>query len=126
MKQALGHNFADRQKTAAAAKLKLLEKFKAAPKVDSPEMVAKRAERVTIAQEREARRAERLRVKKEEAERKAAEAVALAQAEALAKAEEDAKRPTKANLAKRVIATEAERKAERDRKYAARKARQRR
>lgn len=123
MKQALGHNFADRQKTAAAAKQELLKKFKSAPAPDSPEMIAKRAERVAVAEAREARHAERARLKKEETERKAAEAKAKAEAEALAKAEEEAAKPTVANLAKKFIATEEERKAERDRKYAARKAR---
>ena len=109
----------ERRKTAAEAKLRLLKKFRAAPKPDDPEMLAKRAERVAIAAAREARHAERERVKQEKADRQKVEAAERKAAEAAAR---------EAGLEKQaesLVASEAERKAERDRRYAARKARKR-
>lgn len=103
MKPPKSNDFADRQKNAAEAKKALLEKFKASPKLDDPEMVAKRAEKA----ERAAQKAERLRAAK-------AEKAAAAEAEAARQ---------KAAKEKLKTSTEAERKAERDRRYAARKAR---
>lgn len=103
MKPPKGNDFADRQKAASEAKKALLEKFLASPKLDDPEVVARRAERV----ERAARKAERIQIAKAE----------KAQAEAAQAAKEKAASEKKQSL------TEAERKAERDRRYAARKAR---
>ncbi|MCR9135871.1 MAG: DUF6481 family protein [Alphaproteobacteria bacterium] len=119
MKQAKGSDLQDRRKAAADAKLQMLKKFKAAPKPDDPEMVAKRAERKAQADAREARRKERIRVKQEEADRRAAE-----EAERIA-AEEAARAAELRRQADIEVAKEAERKAERDRRYAARKARKR-
>jgi hypothetical protein len=136
MKQHGNISFEERRKAATEAKQKLLKKFEAAPKPDDPEMVAKRAERQALAEARETRRAERRRQKQEEAERLKAEAAAreaaeakakadaIAEAEAIATAEAEAREAGKKKLIERVIADEAERKAERDRRYAARKARQ--
>ena len=126
MRHASDNGFADRRKAAAEAKQQLLKKFASAPKADDPELAAKLAERKANADAREARRAERERQKQEENERQLAEAAALtAAAEEEANAEAVAREATERERIARVIADEAERKAERDRRYAARKARQR-
>jgi hypothetical protein len=114
MKHSKESGFAERRDAAAEAKKQLLKKFAAAPKPDDAQMQAKLAEKAAIAAAREARRAERDRLKLEEQERRQAEAAAAAQAAA------DAAR---ANAPP--VLSEAERKAERDRRYAARKARKR-
>lgn len=85
-------------------------------------MRAKRAAREAIATAREARRADRERSVQEELARQIAEADAIARA---ASAETDAREADARNRIARVITDEAERKAERDRRYAARKAKQR-
>ncbi|MDP9811209.1 membrane protein involved in colicin uptake [Rhizobium tibeticum] len=87
--------------------------------------MARQAERTAIVSAREERRVERERLKHEErvrVETQAAEQRAAAESEALAETEarEGAE---KARIA-RVIEDEAARKAERDRRYANRKARQ--
>lgn len=126
MRNQVNKTFADRRNDAAEAKKKLLEKFKAAPAPDDPEMVAKRAEREALAAAREERRAERERVKLEEQARKEAEAAAAAEA---AYREENAEKIARDEAEKsritRAVADAATMKAERDRRYAARKARQR-
>ncbi|HEY4202510.1 MAG TPA: DUF6481 family protein [Devosiaceae bacterium] len=109
MKQLKDNSFEERRKASLEAKKQLLKKFEAAPKPDDPEMLAKRAEREAIARAREERQAERARLKAEVAAAKQAEIDAQAAAEA----------------AKRRVLTPEEQKAERDRRYAARKARQR-
>lgn len=80
---------------------------------------------MAIAAAREGRRAERERVKTEERERIRAEAeereAAIA---AAARAEIDAREAAEKNRISRVLEDEAARKAERDRRYANRKARQ--
>lgn len=103
--------FADRQKAAQRAKQDLLNKFRAQPGPDDPEVAKRRAEREAIAanrerlkQEREAARAEQ---KRREEEAAAAEAARVARE----KEEETA----------RLAALEAEQKAKRDARYAARK-----
>lgn len=112
----------ERRAAAAEARKLLLKKFDSAPKADDPEVVAKRLEREAIAAAREARKAERDRLAEEERLRKLAEAEAIAQAAA---AEADARAAEANNRIARVVLDEAERKAERDRRYAARKAKQR-
>jgi hypothetical protein len=97
------NSFQDRAAQAAEAKKKALDQLRARPPVD--EKVA--AERLASAREREAAKAEKAAAKK--AERKAAQEAAAADATAKAAA---AAPPT-----------EAERKAARDARYAARKAR---
>lgn len=119
-------NFADRRQEAAEAKKKLLEKFAKAPKADDPEVAAKRAERAAIAAAREERRAERERLKREEQEKKAAEEAARAEAAAAKAAEEERERnASKHAMIEQIAADQAAKKAERDRRYAARKARKR-
>ena len=103
--------FADRQKAAAQAKRDLLNKFRAQPGPDDPEMAKRRAEREAIAANREkarlAREAEKAEAKQREAEAKAAEAARIAR--------------EKEEEAARQVAAEAEQKAKRDARYAARK-----
>ena len=111
MKLPKDNSFAERRKSSIAARMHLLEKFKAAPKPDDPGMLAKRAEREAIAAARDRRRGERERLKQERLQ--------------IEKAEADAREASLKELAERVVSDEAERKAKRDRKYAARKARQR-
>lgn len=96
-------SFQDRAGQAAAAKQKALDQLRSKPPVD--EKVA--AERMAAAQEREAAKAEKAAAKK--AERKAADDKAAADAAAKAAAA--------------APKTEAELKAARDARYAARKAR---
>ncbi|MCY0147162.1 DUF6481 family protein [Hoeflea sp. G2-23] len=124
MKNQVRTTFTDRRQDAMEAKKKLLEKMKAAPKADDPEVVARRAEREAVAKAREIRHAERARLKLEEEARKAAQEAADAEAayaaehaERLAREEEEKAR------AERAVADMAAMKEKRDRRYAARKAR---
>lgn len=119
------NGFNERRNTAAEAKKQLLEKFSAAPKATDPEMQERIAAREAAAKAREARRAEREAFKKAEKERILVEAAAAAAAaEAASTAEAEARKAAADALIQRVLVDEAERKAERDRRYAARKARQ--
>jgi hypothetical protein len=105
--------FADRQKAAQQAKRDLLNKFKAQPGQDDPEVAKRRAEREAIAANREkvrlAREAEKAEAKRREEEAIAAEAARIARE----KQEEE----------ERAAALEADQKAKRDARYAARKER---
>jgi hypothetical protein len=110
--------FKDRLSEAQSARQALLERFRARPSEDDPEVLRRRHERLEVARAREAREAER-RVRKE------AEAKVRAEREAVEGAEREARE--KREAIERVIreAAEAEeRKKQRDAKYAARKARQ--
>ncbi|WP_007754807.1 DUF6481 family protein [Rhizobium sp. CF080] len=119
------NSFAERRKTAADAKRELLAKFASAPKLSDPAMQERRAEREAVAAAREARRAEREAQKAAENERQLREAAELAAAaEAHEKAAAEARQAETNDRVARVVADEAARKAERDRRYAARKARQ--
>ena len=111
-------NLNERLERAAKARQAILEKFKSRPAADDPEVVKRRAEREAIAEARQLRDAER-------AEHKAKEAAELAVREAQQKAEQEV-RDRRAAVEKviRDAADAAERKADRDRRYAARKARQ--
>ena len=99
-------SFQDRAGQAAAAKQKALEQYRSRPPVD--EKVA--AERMAAGQKREAAKAEKATAKKAE-KRAASDAAVKDAADAAAKA------------AAAVPKTEAELKAARDARYAARKAR---
>ncbi|GHD14915.1 DUF6481 family protein [Tianweitania populi] len=124
-------DFADRQKAANEAKQAMLARFKAKPAEDDPAVLARKAERQAIVEARAKREEEKARLKQEREEREEAERVAreAAEAEAQRLAEEEAQREAleKAEAEKgqiaRLLADEAERKAKRDAKYAARKAR---
>jgi hypothetical protein len=115
-----GSKYEDRRDAAAEAKKALIERFKARPPADDPAVLARAAERKAIQEAREIRAAERARLKAEDDARRALEDTARLAAEAAA-AEEAEKRA--AELAARDEAIRAERKAARDAKYAARKAR---
>jgi hypothetical protein len=105
--------FSDRQKAALQAKRHLLDKFRAQPGPDDPDVSKRRAEREAIAARREqtrlARETEKAEQKRREDEAAAAEAARIAREQ-----EEEAAR---------LAALEAEQKAKRDARYAARKAR---
>lgn len=78
---ARGKDFNDRREDAANARKAMLERFKARPAVDDPDMVAKAAERAAIAEAREKRQAEREAARKAEEERLAAAKLAAEIAE---------------------------------------------
>ena len=118
--------FAERRQSAIEARKALLEKFKTRPADDDPEVQARRAEREAIARARAQREAERQRLKQEKAEQEARErAEREAAAAAKAQAEAAEKALSEEDLVSRLLADEADRKAKRDARYAARKARQR-
>ena len=106
-------NFDDRISAAAAAKQALLERFRARPSPGDPTEIARQDALKAISDARDARAAERKAAKEAEAARIAAEAAAKRAQDQIAAAEARA----------RVAAEEAERKAARDARYAARKAR---
>ncbi len=121
----------ERRDAANAAKRAMLEKFKAKPAADDPAVLARQAERKAILEARAIRDAEKARLKQEKLAREAQErAEREAAAEAARRAAEEAarteskKRETEENeRITRLLADEAERKAKRDARYAARKAR---
>ena len=116
--------FGDRLKTAKEAKDALLGKFRARPAADDPAVAEKQAARKAVSDAREARLAERKALASEQeaaqnakAEREAAERIAHEAAEQEQKDREAAERVERESTLK------AERKAARDARYAARKAR---
>jgi hypothetical protein len=115
-----GSKFSDRASASAAAKQALLEKFKQRPAPDDPAMLALAAERRAIAEAREVRAAERRAAKE-------AEAARLREEERLREIERKAAEAEAQRLAVQERARQlqllADQKAERDRRYAARKAR---
>ena len=117
-------DLAERRGTATEAKAALLQAYRAAQKA-SPEREARQQERIWVAEAREARQTARQQAKLEEQARLDAEAqereAALAKA---ATAEADAREHAENQRITRVLDDEAMRKAMRDQRYAARKARQ--
>jgi membrane protein involved in colicin uptake len=105
--------FADRQKAAQEAKKNLLNKFRAQPRQDDPAVAARRAEREALAANRENARLAR-EAEKAEQKRRGEEAAAAEAARVAREKEEEAERQA---------ALEAEQKAKRDARYAARKVR---
>ena len=114
-------NFDDRRQNSQNAKAALLEKFKARPALDDPEMIAKAKARQEISQAREDRHRERERTRIE-VERKAAEEKRLRE-EAELKAQIEREEAEATALAARKAQETEERKIARDARYAARKAR---
>jgi hypothetical protein len=113
----------DRLGDAAKARQALLERARAMSPANNPDFAKQQAERLAASVAREAREAERRAAKAAEKERLATaarEAEAAAQAAALE--EQAARERAIAEAAARKIATEAELKAARDARYAARKA----
>jgi len=106
-------SFADRQKAAQEAKQKLLSKFRGQPGPDDPAVKQRQAEREAQAAERAKTKLARDAAKAEKKRRE--EEAAAAAATKLAREKEEA--------ATQEAALEAERKAARDARYAARKKR---
>jgi hypothetical protein len=106
-------SFADRQKAAQQARQNILTKFRSQPGPDDPAVMQRQALREAQAAERAKAKLAREAAKAEQ-KRREAEAAALATAQ-LAREKEEA--------AAREVALEAERKAARDARYAARKKR---
>jgi hypothetical protein len=114
--------FAERIATAAIAKRALLDRARASAPENDPGFAGRRAAREAAGAARDARVAERSAAKLAEAARLAEEDAAQAAALAAAMRARDAERVEKGA---REVALEAERKSARDKRYAARKARQR-
>ncbi len=125
MKKARDNELSDRRTASANAKTALLNAYRTAKTAAEPTNLARQAERMAIAGAREERRLERERVKLAESERLVTEAAEQLEAVAAeARAETEARGARDKNRIERVIEDEAARKAERDRRYANRKARQ--
>ena len=112
-----GSTFKDRAEAAASAKKALLEAFKKRPPADDPAVQARIAERRAVLEARAQRDAERQRQRAED------EARRLAEEEAHRRATEEEIARRAAEAAARDEQIRAERKAARDARYAARKAR---
>ncbi len=112
MKHFNDKNFGERLQAAAKAKQAMAQRA-ARPAADDPAVLQRKAERQAIVAAREARIEAKARAEAERAEREAAELIELAVANKLAAREE----------ADRQVALQAEQKAIRDAKYAARKKR---
>ena len=126
MKKSKDNDLADRRGAAAKAKAALLHAHGAAKEAAEPTRLERQKERMAAAEAREQRREARMRSKLEEQERLQAEAAELAEAaDAAARAQADAREQALNHRVARVVQDEAARKAERDRRYANRKARQR-
>lgn len=116
--------FRDRLSTAENARKAMLERVRAKPGADDPAVVERKAARQAISTAREARLAERETAKIAEQARKAADDEARQVAEHEQRVVQEANDATaKVEAAERQIALEAEQKAARDARYAARKAR---
>ncbi|MBP0583045.1 hypothetical protein J8I29_27210 [Labrys sp. LIt4] len=114
----------DRRGKAVSAKAALLQAYRAAKEAAEPGREARQAERIAFAEAREFRRAEREQVKLAEQARVEAEMAAReAMIVAAARAEAEERELAAKNRIARVLQDEAARKAERDRRYANRKAR---
>ncbi len=121
----------ERRNAANEAKKALLDRFKTRPAADDPAVLARQAERQAILAARAEREAEKAKLKQERLAREASEratreaAAEKARLEAEAKAAEENKlREAEENdRIARLLADEAERKAKRDARYAARKSR---
>ena len=118
-----GLTFADRLETAAKAKQALLEKARQKDPSNDPEFAARQAARIEAARIREERETEKRNAKMAEQARVKAEREAEAARKAAeAQAEADRIRSGKRPVSKPAL-SEAEQKALRDARYAARKAR---
>ena len=107
--------FSDRLGNSSAAKKAALDRFRA--KAEDPAVAELRAARAAAAAERELRAAERAEARRIEQERQAAQKAAD---EIAARAEREARQIREAD---EMLVLEAQRKTERDARYAARKAR---
>jgi hypothetical protein len=111
----------ERRNNAAAVKKAMLEKFKAA--AQDPALEQQRLNRIAINQARDVRAAEREAARKvQEAEQAKQAALAAERAAQAQREKEAAEALLAAEAAERETAVEAEKKSERDARYAARKA----
>lgn len=125
MRHSRNNELTDRRSAAADAKAALLTEYRAAKTAAEPLQAARQADRISLVEAREARRAERERLKVEERTRLETLAVQKQEAiKAAAAAELEARQLAENIRISRVVEEEAVHKAERDRRYAARKARQ--
>lgn len=123
--------FAERRDSANEAKKALLEKFKARPAADDPEVIARQKERQAILEARAIREAEKARLKQEQLARAAEERARKAAEDEAARIKAEAEAAEQARIAaqeeeERIaaqIALEIAAKAKRDARYAARKQR---
>lgn len=124
------NDLADRRSAAADAKAALLRAYRATRETAEPTRIARQEELLAIAAARDARHEERDRLKseakarREEQARVEAEAAAYQEAAAVAARARIAAHEKADSLIAQVINDEAARKADRDRRYAGRKARQ--
>ncbi|MBB1493095.1 hypothetical protein H5395_16610 [Paracoccus sp. MC1854] len=130
MRTAKTNDLADRRSAAADAKAALLRAYRATRDAAEPMRLARQEELVTIAAARDERREERDRIKSETRERQQeqarleAEEAAYQDAAAVAARAKVEAREKADSLIAQVIKDDAARKADRDRRYANRKARQ--
>lgn len=128
MRNAKNNDLADRRSAAAGAKAAALKAYRATRESAEPTLAIRQEEFLAIATARDERRAERDRIKLEaltrqqEQDRVDAEAAQQEAAMNAAAAAEIEARQKSDNMIARVIQDEAARKAERDRRYANRKA----
>ncbi len=126
MKNIIDNDPSERRNAAAEAKAALLHKYRVAKEAAEPTRLARQQERMAAAHAREELRAARDLAKLEEQQRVQAEiAERQAAADAVATADVEARATAENKRISRVIEDEVARKAERDRRYADRKARQR-
>jgi hypothetical protein len=130
LRNAKANDLTDRRAAAADAKAALLRGYQATKEAAEPTRLERQAERLAVATAREERQQERDRIKLEErARQKEQERIQAEAAEyqnagnVAARAQAEAREKTD-NMIARVISDEAARKAQRDQRYANRKARQ--
>lgn len=130
MRTAKANDLADRRNAAADAKAALLRAYQVTREAGASTRLARQEELVAIATARDERRKERDRLKSEararqkEQARVEAEAAAYQEAAAVAARARIEAREKSDSLIAQVIKDDAARKADRDRRYANRKARQ--
>lgn len=126
MRKPEDNDLAGRRGAAAKAKAALLQAHRAAKEAAEPTRLERQDERLEIAAARDLRRAVRDQAKFEERETVQAGAVKeQAATDAAARAKVEATEKALNDQVSRVVEDEAARKAERDRRYAERKARKR-
>lgn len=124
MKNTKKNDLSDRRSAATDAKAARLQAYQAAKEAAAPHREARQIERMALAEAREGRKALRVQAKLEEQARHEAEMIAQDAAKAASASEgSDLRDQADNDRVARVIEDEAARKAERDRRYANRKAR---
>ena len=125
MKNNKVNDLASRRNASAGAKGALLKAHRAAKEAAEPTRLERQEERLALSAARDERSVERMQAKTEERRRlKEETALQEAAAEATARAELDAQKLDQETRIARGLQDQAEKKAQRDRRYANRKARQ--